>query len=163
MADRLHQFEWNKKRKTRVKKFFLACEFKPNCPLWSIVEPFAYDVQPAYVHGKLGIISYNPPTYAIVELDQDDDPLIGYVMTITNPDTILLLDKIKGYYGKAAYNTHIRSVQKVYIDKNKDLDAWCYMLSKYVLNAYTQVETIEFGLWDEDKAQVALLEKIGIK
>lgn len=164
MSDKLHEFDLNHgQKKKKTSRFFLACEFKPHCPLWSILDPFAYDICPAYVHGKLGIISYKPKTYSIVSMDPEDEPLIGYLMTITNPETVLLLDKIKGHYGKGSYNTHFRTLQQVYIDKSKSEAAWCYALTKYVLNAYTQIETIEFGLWDKDKEQVALLEKIGIK
>ena len=159
MGSRLYDFDWQKKKSKKVRRFFLACEFKPNSSLWSVLEPFAYDLTPAYIHGKLGIISYKPPTYSVVGTDPDDDPLVGYLMTITSPDAILLLDKIKGYYGKGAFNVHIRVVHPVFLDKDKSTTAWVYILSKYVVNAYSAIEQIT-GSWDQDKQLINLLEKL---
>lgn len=147
-----------------IRRFFLACEFKPNSTLFSVLDPFAYDIQPAYIKGKLGIIGYNPPTYSIVTASHDDDPLVGYLLTITEPDTIMLLDKIKGYNGSNAFNFHIRNLVHVFTDKTKVTTVWAYILSQYVLEAYQQIEQVEYGIWDTDDAlQVALLEKIGMR
>lgn len=144
-----------------INRFFLACEFKPNSDLWSVLDPFSYDTVPAFIHGKLGVINYNPPSYAIVEIGETDEPLLGYLTTITHPQTILLLDKIKGYNGSNGFNTHIRHLTHVYTDKNKIITAWVYTLSKSVISAYQQIEQIEFGMWQEnDKNQMALLDKI---
>ena len=145
----------------KINRFFLACEFKPNTDLWSVIEPFAYEIKPAFIYGKLGIINYNPKGFAIVEVGETEEPLLGYLITITHPDTILLLDKIKGYNGADAFNTHIRLLTHVYTDINKIVTAWAYVLSKIVTDAYQQIEQVEFGIWQEnDKEQMALLDKI---
>lgn len=143
-----------------IRTFFLACEFKPSAEFWSLVEPFAYDIKPAFIHGNLGILAYEPPSYSIVEANDECQPLLGYVMTITNPETIMLLDRVKGYLGENSFNTHVRKLVHAYTDVDKVQNAWCYMLSGNVLNAYQQIESVEFGMWDDDENQVTLLEKI---
>jgi hypothetical protein len=61
MKNRLRRYLSGKPEKvTDINRFFLACEFKPLTPMWSVIDPFAYDVKPAYLYGKLGVISYNP-------------------------------------------------------------------------------------------------------
>ena len=151
-----------KKRKLAdLRTFFLACEFKPKLDLWSVLDPFAYDVKPAFIYGSLGVIAYEPESYAIVDIDKESPPLLGYIMTITHQDTILLLDKIKGYNGIDAFNYHTRKLVHAYTDVQEVTDAWCYVLSESVLESYQQIEQIEFGLHDdEDEDQMALLEKI---
>jgi len=147
---------------TELRTFFLPCEFKPNTPFFSILDPFAYNIQPAFIHGSLGIISYNPETYSIIDIDDVGSPLLGYIMTITEPDTIMLLDKIKGYFGPNAFNTHNKKVVKAFTDIEMSQDAWIYQLSETVLEKYQQIEQVELGIWDEsDENQVDFLEKIG--
>lgn len=144
-----------------IRQFFLACEFKPYSQLWYLLEPVAYDIFPAYTYGKLGVLSYKPATYAVLNLDEKDEPLVGYLMTITNPDGIYLLDKLKGFNGKNAYNTHFRTMSHVFTDSKKSINAWCYVISPYVLNVYQQIEQISFGVWDEsDSKQKQLLNSI---
>lgn len=161
MKNRLRrEFFGKPERLTEINRFFLACEFKPHSALWSVLDPFAYSVKPAFIYGKLGVISYSPESYAVLETGQHGEPLLGYVVTITEPDTVLLLDKIKGYNGPDAFNTHVRQLTHCYTDLNKVVTAWTYVLSKPVLEAYTQIQQIEFGLWSEDEKQIALLDKI---
>lgn len=143
-----------------IRTFFLACEFKPGAEFWSVIEPFAYNIKPAFIYGNLGVVAYEPASYSIVEASDECQPLLGYVMTITHPETIMLMDRIKGYLGENSFNTHIRKLVHAYTDVNKVQNAWCYMLSGNVLNAYQQIEAIEFGMWDDDEKQVDLLEKI---
>lgn len=156
----------NKKKKkenlANLKTFFLACELKPKSEeLWSVLEPFAYDVKPAFIHGSLGVLSYDPETYAIVDTNEESPPLLGYLTTITHPGTILLLDKLKGFNGANAFNYHIKKLVHAYTDLEEVTNAWCYLLSDYVLDTYQSLEVIEFGLWHEDDdEQVELLEKI---
>jgi len=143
-----------------IRTFFLACEFKPGAAFWTVLDPFAYDIRPAFVHGSLGILAYEPASYSIVETGDACQPLLGYVMTITHPETIMLLDRSKGFLGDNCFNTHIRKLVHAYTDVNKVMNAWCYILSSNVLNAYQQIETVEFGMWDNDAKQVNLLERI---
>jgi hypothetical protein len=143
-----------------IRRFFLACEFKPCSKLWSVLEPIAYDIIPAFTHGRLGVLSYDPATYGILNLNDSDEPLLGYIMTITNPDGILLLDKIKGFYGNGAFNTHIRTLGHVFTEPRKVMSAWCYVVSPYVVNVYQQIQQVEWGIWEQDKNQIELLEKI---
>jgi len=155
-----------KKRKKNkfedLRTFFLACEFKPNSDLFSVLDPFAYDISPAFIHGSLGIISYEPEAYSIIDAEDASPPLLGYILTITHPETILLLDKIKGVYGPNAFNTHNRVVVKAYTDIDEEHDAWCYLLSEFVLEHYEQIEQVEMGLWDDaDDEQIELLERLG--
>lgn len=153
-----------KKRKREnvqdIRTFFLACEFKPGATFWSVLDPFAYDIQPAFIYGSLGVVSYEPDAYAIVEAGDECQPLMGYIMTITHPETIMLLDRSKGFLGDRAFNTHVRKLVHAYTDVGKVTNAWCYLLAANVLNAYQQIETVEFGMWDDDEKQVALLERI---
>lgn len=161
MKNRIGKY-WNDQSEdlSDIRRFFLACEFKPNSKLWYVMEPYAYDVVPAFTHGKLGVLNYNPAAYAILNLDEKDEPLMGYLMTITNPDGIFLLDKIKGFNGKNAFNTHFRTNTTVFTDTKKTTNAWSYVISPYVLNVYSQIEQVEWGMWEQDVEQVKLLERI---
>lgn len=143
-----------------VRTFFLACEYKPGGTYWNMLEPFAYDIKPAFLYGTLGILSYNPECYSVVEVSDDCEPLMGYICTITHIDTISFLDRTKFYLGEDAFNMHVRKLIKAYTDIKKTTDAWCYLLSMQVLNSYQSLETVEFGLWDDDEKQAHLLEKI---
>jgi gamma-glutamylcyclotransferase (GGCT)/AIG2-like uncharacterized protein YtfP len=161
MSNRIRREFFGKPEKlTEINRFFLACEFKPRSALWSVLDPFAYNIKPAFIHGKLGVIGYSPEAYSILEAGAGEEPLLGYVVTITEPDTVLLLDKIKGYYGPDSFNTHVRQLVHCYTDVNKVLSAWCYVLSPAVVGVYSQIQQIEFGLWSEDEKQIALLDKI---
>ena len=157
----------SKKRSKRnkfkdLRTFFLACEFKPNSDLFSVLDPFAYDISPAFIHGSLGVISYDPTSYAVIDIQDNSEPLLGYVMTITHPDTILLLDKIKGDYGNNSFNMHDRVAAKAFTDVDESQDAWCYVLNEFVLENFEQIEQVEMGMWDEeDDQQIELLEKLG--
>lgn len=143
-----------------IRRFFLACEFKPNSKLWYVLQSIAYDVVPAYTHGKLGALSYDPASYAVLNLDDQDEPLMGYLMTITDPNGIFLLDKIKGFNGKNAFNTHFRTLANVFTAPKNSTSAWCYVISPHVLNVYQRIEQIEWGMWEQDDKQIKLLEKI---
>lgn len=144
-----------------LRTFFLACEFKPGTELWKTIEGFAYDIKPAFIYGSLGIISYEPDSYGILEVSQDLEPLMGYICTITEPITLQLLDKIKGYQGNFAFNFHKKTLVHAYTDVNVVQDAWAYIVSDSVLEAYRSIEKIDFGIWNEDQKQIELLEKIG--
>lgn len=144
-----------------LRTFFLACEFKPYSELWSILDPFAYDVKPAYIHGSLGIIGYNPESYSIIDLNDQGQPLLGYICTITEPTTVLLLDKIKGYAGEEGFNMHIKKLVRAYTSPEETENAWAYILSEPVLEKFEAMEQVEFGIWDEDEKQIELLEEIG--
>jgi len=143
-----------------IRTFFLSCEFKPGATFWSTLDPFAYDIRPAFIYGSLGIVAYQPPAYAIVETNDECQPLLGYIVTITHPETVLLLDRAKGYLGENCFNTHVRKLVHAYTDVNQVTNAWCYLLANNVLNAYQTIETVEFGMWDDDEKQVILLERI---
>ena len=143
-----------------IRTFFLACEFKPGADFWNIIEPFAYNIKPAFIYGSLGVMSYEPASYSIVEANEDCQPLLGYIMTITHPETIMLMDRIKGFLGDDSFNSHTRKLVRAYIDLKKSKNSWCYMLSNNVLNAYESIETVEFGIFNKDPKQLALLEKI---
>lgn len=148
------------KKLDEIRSFFLACEFKPGGPFWSVVEGFAYDLQPAFIHGNLGIMAYKPDCYAILEEGADHDPLMGYVMTISCPDMIHLLDRMKGFLGENAFNMHTRRLVHAYTDVDKVHDAWAYVLAPSVLQCYQSVETVEYGMHTDDKKQTELLEKV---
>ena len=157
----------NKHRKKKeenleeLSTFFLPCEMQPNSELWSVIDPFAYDVQPAFIHGTLGVLAYDPDTYAVLDIQEDSPPLLGYICTITHPGTILLLDKLKGFNGPNAFNYHERVLVQAYTDPEEVTNAWCYLLSEYVLDAYQKIQQVEFGMWNEnDEEQAKLLEKI---
>ena len=143
-----------------IRSFFLACEFKPGASFWGVLDPFAYDIKPAFIYGSLGIMAYEPASYSIVEASENCQPLMGYLMTITNEETIMLMDRMKGFLGPKSFNMHIRKLVQAYTDVNKVVNAWCYLLSSNVLNAYQSIETIEFGMWDENEKQMELLERI---
>jgi gamma-glutamylcyclotransferase (GGCT)/AIG2-like uncharacterized protein YtfP len=162
-----HRISKARENPDELRTFFLACEFKPNTPMFSVLDPFAYDIKPAFIYGSLGVISYtgnerHPECYSVIDADEGSSPLLGYIVTITEPDTVNLLDKIKGVYGEDAFNTHQKRTVKAYTDIKVSHNAWCYVLSESVLEQYEQIEQVEFGLWDEeDDDQVNFLEKIG--
>lgn len=143
-----------------IRTFFLACEFKPGGVFWNILEPFAYDIKPAFIYGTLGIMSYEPDSYAVVEANDDCQPLMGFICTITEPDTISLLDRAKYFLGDGAFNMHVRKLVHAYTDLRKVTNAWTYLLSVHVLNTYSTIETVEFGIWDNDERQMKLLDRI---
>lgn len=144
-----------------LRTFFLACEFKPNSDMFSVIDSFAYDIQPAFIFGSLGILSYDPMSYSIIDTDEETgQPLLGYIVTITHPDTILLLEKIKGYYGMESFNTHIKKIVDAYTDVDNSQPAWCFQLSEYVLERYETLEQVEFGIFDDDEQLIELLEKV---
>jgi len=151
-----------KENNNELNTFFLACEFKPNTAMFSVLDPFAYDIKPAFIYGSLGVISYDPLSYAIIDTDEGAQPLLGYIITITEPDTVTLLDKIKGFFGEEAFNAHNKKQVKAFTDVEESQSAWVYQLSEDVLESYEQIEQIEFGFWDEtDDQQIDFLEKIG--
>lgn len=143
-----------------VRQFFLACEYKPGGEFWNLIEPFTYDIKPAYMYGSLGVMSYEPESYSVVEVNEKAQPLMGYLLTITHPETIDFLDRAKYYLGEDAFSFHIRRLVKVYTGPKEVTNAWCYVVSNPVLAAYQQVETVEFGMWDDDEKQIKLLEQI---
>jgi hypothetical protein len=145
---------------TAVNRFFLACELKPHSRLWSVIDPFAYDVKPAFIYGVMGATNYQPDSYSILEVQTNTEPLLGYLATITEPDTVLLLDKLKGYNGPNVFNVHTKQLTHVYTDVDTIVTAWCYVLSRAVLETYKEIQQVEFGMWSEDKSQMALLDKI---
>src|SRR5579859_1277380 len=159
MKNRSHK---KKKRQSpeELKTFFLACEFKPFGDLWSILDPFAYDVKPAFIYGSLGIINYNPESYSIIDINDQSQPLMGYICTITEPTTGLLLDKIKGFNGYGSFNMHVKKIVPAYTDLETVVDAWAYCLSERVLDEFQQIEQISFGIWSDDEKQIELLEEI---
>jgi hypothetical protein len=163
MNDRFKKPE-KKNKKTNIKNvttYFFACEFKPGSELWSVLDGFAYDVKPAFIYGSLGVISYEPESYSIIDVNSQNQPLLGYICTITEPITASLVDKIKGYYGNKAFSYHTKKLVHAYTDLDNFTNAWAYVLSDYVLESYEQIEQIEFGIWDHDEKQIHLLEKIG--
>lgn len=149
--------------------YFLACEFKPKSPFWSVIEPFAYDIKPAYINGSLGIINYNksfPDSYAIVDvIDKGvSDPLLGYIFTCSNIDTQILLDKIKCYYGVNSVNFHNKKQIKAYIDStgNEYVNAWFYSLSNLIVDQFSIIEQVLYGIWDKkDEELLLFLESMG--
>lgn len=160
MGNRIDRFWKKPERLSDIRRFFLACEFKPRTSLWSVLDPVAYDVKPAFIHGKLGRMAYSPASYSIISIDEADEPLVGYLVTISNPDGILLLDKIKGFNGSNSYNTHYRCLAHAYTSPQKVITAWCYMISPKVLEVYQSIEQIEWGLWEQDEKQIELLDKL---
>lgn len=144
-----------------LRTFFLACEFKPYSELWSVLDGFAYDVKPAFIYGSLGIIGYNPESYAIIDTTDNNQPLLGYICTISELTTVKLLDKIKGYYGPESFNFHIKRLVHAYTDLETVIDAWGYVLSDHVLESYEILEQVNFGIWSNDQKQIELLEEIG--
>lgn len=144
----------------KTDSFFLACEFKPGGAHWGVVEPFAYDLRPAFMYGSLGILGYDPMSYAVVEEGKGCQPLMGYLMTITCPDMVQLLDRLKGIMGEGGFSLHARRQIEAFADVGKPQPAWCYMISGPVLNAYQSIETVEFGMTTKDERQTRLLNKI---
>ena len=131
-----------KKKKQNLKDlrtFFLACEFKPYSELWSVLDGFAYDVKPAFIHGSLGVLGYDPESYAIIDINEEAQPLLGYICTITEPTTLLLLDKVKGFNGKGAFNTHNKRLVHAYTDVEEVTNAWAYVLSDLVLDQHNAI------------------------
>ncbi len=163
MSDKRKKSGKKKKKKNLkdLKTFFLACEFKPGSELWSVLDGFAYDVKPAFVYGSLGVVGYKPESYSIIDLNEKSQPLLGYICTITEPTTAMLLDKIKGCLGDGAFSTHDRKLVHAYTDLETVVDAWAYVISDLVLESYESIEQVEFGIWDHDEKQINLLEKIG--
>ena len=47
-----------------IRTFFLACEFKPSAEFWNIIEPFAYNIKPAFIHGNLEAAQVDLPLEA---------------------------------------------------------------------------------------------------
>lgn len=86
---------------------------------------------------------------------------MGYICTITEPTTMLLLDKIKGFNGIDAFNVHMKRLVKAYTDTETHQSAWSYVLTDQVLESYEKIQQIEFGIWAEDEKQIELLEQIG--
>lgn len=164
MTDKFKKRKSKKKQNPEdIKTFFLACEFKPGGAnsLWSAsIGSFAYDVKPAFIYGSLGIIGYEPESYSIIDTSDNSPPLLGYLCTITEPTTCLLLDKIKGVYGNNTFNYHTKKLVRAYTDLQTEVNAWAYVISDNVLENFEQVEQIEFGLWEDDKEQIELLEQI---
>ena len=154
----------NKRKKKKnledLRTYFLACEFKPYSELWSVLDGFAYDVKPAYILGSLGIINYDPEAYAIIDVHEHAQPLLGYICTITESTTLTLLDKIKGYNGPDSFNTHTKRLVRAYTDIDEGEDAWAYVLSDMVLDSFSSLEQVDYGLWSEDEQQVELLSKL---
>ena len=134
MKNRITKGKPKKNKPEDLRTFFLACEFKPHSTLFSVIDPFAYDIKPAFIHGSLGILAYNPECYAVVDTNEESQPLMGYILTITEPDTLGLLDKIKGFNGDESFNTHFRRIITAYTDVDVKQDAWCYVLSDVVLD-----------------------------
>lgn len=143
----------------QVNTFFLACECKPNTPAFSILDPFVYDIQPAWIYGSLGILHYDPAVYGIVTTHDDGDPIFGYIMTISHPDTITLLDRMKGVYGKDGFNMHTRNLVVVNLSDGKEVLAWAYTISPNVISAYESIEQVENGLWDNTDSKLLDLEQ----
>lgn len=150
-----------KKRVEDIHSYFIPCELKPKGPLWSVLDPFAYDIKPAFIFGSLGVLSHEKDSYAILETNDRSAPVVGYVMTITNKDTEDLLEKIKGYGGPNHFNVHNKVLVKAYLDLDKSQKSWVFCLSNEVLSHYLSVEQVEDGLWDEeDEKQIKLLDII---
>lgn len=144
-----------------ITKFFLACELRSNAKkkdFWNIIEPFAYDIEPAYVKGLFGRIAYDPDCYAIVAFEGNNF-VIGYSMTITNADTISLMDKMKGFNGEFNFSLNHR-VQTTIYNETSSFDGWCYILSDESLNSYRQIEQIQYGLWDDDAVLFDFLDAL---
>lgn len=133
-------------------QFFLACEIKPYTKLFNIIDPFAYDIIPAKLSGYLGILNYDDPVYAITTTKGDlKDFIYGYVITITHPETIQLLDRLKWCFGESCYSVHERILQNALDRDNKEIKCWAYELTDKVLSKYESIEQIEDGIWDEDQ------------
>ena len=147
-----------KKKAGDIHSYFIPCEMKPGSPLWSVLDPFAYDIKPAFIFGSLGVLSDEKDSYAVLETSDDSPPLLGYVMTITNKDTELLLDKIKSYDGPGCLNKHEKIVVKAHLDLEKSVKAFCYVLSETFLKCFMSIEQMEFGLHDEDEKLEKLLD-----
>lgn len=140
--------------------FFLACDFSPGGQCWSVVEGFAYDIMPAYILGNLGILSYEPNYYSIIDEGELYDPLMGYLMTITCKEMVSLLDKAKGFLGEGAFNWHERKLVKAHTEVGKPQEAWAYMLAPDVFRSYQSMETVEYGMLKEDEKKHELLQEL---
>lgn len=133
-----------------IKSLFICDEFQPGAPYWNIISPFAYDIKPSYILGTLGKLFDN--SYSILELSDDPDCLIfGYTMTITEPLTIQLLDKLKCFQGFNALSFHYKMVVKTYTENSKkSKKAFCYILSPDCLDSFESIKSIERGIWRTD-------------
>lgn len=157
-----------KKKKTNVEElkcYFLACELKPtnqSNTIWSsYLSEFSYDVKPAFIHGTLGVLSYNPESYAILEINEDLPPLLGYRLTISEPTASHLLEKLKGWNGTNAFSVHHKHLGHCFTDIDVYEDCWIFKLSDTVLNLYSTIERVDLGVWDaNDEKQIELLEEI---
>lgn len=141
---------YSKSKKIRkINSFFLPCEFKPYTSLFkSTIGDFVYDVQPAFTYATMGIISYKPNVYSVLKLG-GKNPIFGNLFTITNSDTILLLDKIKGFLGPGTVNYNIRWIHPVYTAPGEFTDAWIYVISDHILKNFESVEAVkDNGYWD---------------
>ncbi len=143
----------------QVNYFFLACECKPGAPGFAVLDPFVYDTKPGWILGTFGIIHYDPAIYAIVTIDDDVDPIFGYMMTISHPDTVSLLDRMKGYYSEEGFNTHIRKLVLVSFEDGKEELAWAYVLSPQVISSYESIEQVDNGIWDSKDTKLLELEE----
>ncbi len=160
----------SKKKKTKkvseITRYFLADEFKPSGAnsLWSaVLEPGAYDVKIGYIHGSLGIISYNPKSYAILEIDEEMPPVMGYSFCCTEKNSLDILFKIKGWLGWDAFSFHNKRLVRVYTDESGDNyeDCFCFQLNSKIIEFYASIERVNM-MWDEkDEKQIELLQKIG--
>jgi len=85
---------------------------------------------------------------------------MAYLMTITCPDMVSLLDRAKGHLGDSGYNCHLRRLVDAHTGDDAPTKAWCYILSGQILNAYQSIETVEFGMNTKDLKLDGLLQKI---
>ncbi len=148
-------------KETQINRFFLACECKPGSPLFSVIDPFAYDVEPAYIFGGLGTLHYDPPSYSIISISDDNEPLFGYILTITHEDTIALLDRLKGFYGHGGFNYHLRISGFAMKEEGEPEKVWIYVATDNVVSVYETIEQIDRGIWNEDDTKlIEFAEKI---
>ena len=139
----------NKSKKVKkINSFFLPCELKPYTPLFnSTIGEFCYDIQPAFCFATLGITSYKPNVYSIIKIG-GESPVFGYLVTITNPDCIILVDRLKAFYGPGTININVRWVTPVYTDPSTVIDAWVYVLSDAVIEKFETIEVVKDGFHD---------------
>jgi hypothetical protein len=133
----------------KINRFFLACELKPGTRLFKTeLSDFSYDIKPAFIFGKLGVISYTPNSYSLIKVS-GKDIVVGYMLTITNPDAILLLDKLKSFYGRGSFNYHVRKLVHAYTDPATVETAWAYILSEQTMRYFESIEGVpNSGFWD---------------
>lgn len=142
-----------------VSTFFLPCECKPGGPGFPAIDPFSYDIVPAYINGTLGILHYDPPVYGIVTIS-DGDPILGFLVTITHKETVALLDRMKGAFGPGGFNFHTRVMTDAKDENGQSIKCWAYALTDRVLAAYESIEQVPNGIWDQDTKLELFLEKI---